>query len=77
LSYRSVRDGTVIPVTESKAALIATLPHVTASGPVYRVSFATMRQTYLDVLGIDGDDFREIFRPSFASGSPYSGESGK
>jgi putative ABC transport system permease protein len=64
----TVKDGTVIPITESKAAMIADIPHVESAGPVYRISFSTLRQTYLDVTGIKTDDFRKIFSPRFSQG---------
>ena len=65
----AVRDGTVIPITESKVALIRTIPHADSAGPVYRASFSTLRQTYLGVTGISGEDFSRIFRPSYSSGT--------
>ena len=65
----TVRDGTVIPITESKVALIRTIPHAESAGPVYRASFSTLRQTYLGVTGIRGEDFSRIFRPAFSSGA--------
>ncbi|MDD1687867.1 FtsX-like permease family protein [Methanoregula sp.] len=67
----SVRDGTVIPITESKVSLIQKIPHVEAAGPVYQVSFSTLRQTYISVTGISGEDLQKIFKPSFASGGMY------
>lgn len=71
----SVRDGTVIPITESKAAQIASLPHVESAGPVYRISLATMRQTYLDVIGIRGEDFQAVFSPKYTTGTIYTASS--
>lgn len=71
----SVRDGTIIPITESKVSLIQRIPHVEASGPVYQVSFSTLRQTYLGVTGISGDDFREVFLPEFTSGGLFTPDS--
>jgi len=71
----SVRDGTVIPITESKAAQIASLPHVESAGPVYRISLATMRQTYLDVIGIRGEDFQAVFSPKYTIGTLYTASS--
>jgi len=68
----SVRDGAVIPITESKVSLIRQVPHVKSAGPVYQVSFSTLRQTYLGVTGIDGEDFQTIFAPAFASGTMYA-----
>lgn len=65
----TVRDGTVIPITESKVALIQGIPHAESAGPVYRASFSTLRQTYLGVTGIRGEDFSRIFRPAFSSGA--------
>ncbi len=73
----SVRDGTVIPITESKVSLIQKIPHVEAAGPVYQVSFSTLRQTYLSVTGISGEDLQKIFKPSFASGGMYDPASNK
>jgi len=67
----SVKDGTVIPITESKVSLIQQIPHVEAAGPVYQVSFSTLRQTYLSVTGISGDDLQKIFKPAFTSGGLY------
>jgi len=67
----SVKDGTVIPITESKVSLIQQIPHVDAAGPVYQVSFSTLRQTYLSVTGISGDDLQKIFKPAFTSGGLY------
>ncbi|MDD1690547.1 MAG: ABC transporter permease [Methanoregula sp.] len=71
----SVKDGTVIPITESKAELVRKIPHVEAAGPVYRVSFSTLRQTYIDVLGIRAEDLRALFRPALASGELYPASS--
>lgn len=71
----SVRDGTVIPITESKAAQISSLPHVESAGPVYRISLATMRQTYLDVIGIGTDDLQTIFKPRYSSGEAFTATS--
>lgn len=67
----SVREDTVIPITESKAGLIRQIPHVEAAGPVYQVSFSTLRQTYLSVTGISSEDLRAIFSPAFTSGAIY------
>jgi putative ABC transport system permease protein len=44
---------------------------VEAAGPVYQVSFSTLRQTYLSVTGISGDDLQKIFKPAFTSGGLY------
>lgn len=68
----SVQDGTVIPITESKVSLIQKIPHVKATGPVYQVSFSTLRQTYLGVTGINRDDFQKIFDPVFISGGIFA-----
>ncbi|MFA4859766.1 ABC transporter permease [Methanoregula sp.] len=65
----TVKDGTVIPITESKVALIRAIPHAESAGPVYRASFSTLRQTYLGVTGIRGEDFQALFKPSFSSGA--------
>ncbi|MCK9632413.1 MAG: ABC transporter permease [Methanoregula sp.] len=67
----SVRDETVIPITESKVSLIREIPHVEAAGPVYRVSFSTLHQTYIDVLGISAEDLRVLFTPVFSAGDLY------
>lgn len=71
----SVRDGTVIPITDAKVAAISVLPHVQSTGPVYRISLATMRQTYLDVTGISGSDFQNLFRPEYSQGNMFTGSS--
>ncbi|MEN6444267.1 MAG: ABC transporter permease [Methanoregula sp.] len=67
----TVHDGTVIPVTDSKVALIRNLTHVRAAAPVYELSFSTLQQTYLGVTGISGDDFSAIFKPSYTYGGSF------
>ncbi|MFA5330866.1 MAG: ABC transporter permease [Methanoregula sp.] len=68
----TVQDGTVIPITDSKVAMIQNLSHVTAAAPVYQISVSTLQQTYIGVTGIRGEEFSTLFKPTYAYGELYS-----
>ncbi len=67
----TVKDGTVIPITDSKVAMIQDLLHVKDIAPVYQVSVSTLQQTYISVTGIRGEEFSAIFKPSYTYGGTF------
>jgi ABC-type transport system, involved in lipoprotein release, permease component len=68
----TVKDGTVIPITDAKVAMIQNLSHVKAAAPVYQLSFSTLQQTYISVTGIRGEDFSTLFKPSYTYGGSFA-----
>lgn len=69
-----IREGTVIPLTESKVSAISQISGVSVAVPVIKGSFASTRQTYLGVVGMDGPGFLEFLEPEFISGGSFEGE---
>jgi putative ABC transport system permease protein len=67
----NMRGGTIIPLTDSKLSAISSVPGISYSEPVLKGSFASERQTYLSVTGIDTGGFKELFSPEFQSGEIY------
>ncbi len=66
-----LHGGTIVPVTASKVAAIAALPHVQASAPVVKDAFATRQQTYLGVIGGRWDEIVAVFDPVLHQGEGF------
>ncbi|MDN7024055.1 ABC transporter permease [Methanoculleus sp. FWC-SCC1] len=66
-----LHGGTIVPITASKTASIASLPHVQASAPVVKAAFATRQQTYLGVVGGRWDEMVAVFDPVLHQGRGY------
>lgn len=68
------QGGVVQFVTPSRAQAVAGMPGVTATAPILRDAFASERQTYLAVMGVDAAPFEAVVSPSYAQGrAPRSG----
>ena len=67
-----VRDETFQFITPAKVALIRDLPHVTAAAGVIHVSYATERQTFLQVDGIDPSGIEGVISPHFERGRTFT-----
>lgn len=65
-----IRGGTIQLITPAKIDEIATIPHILASTAVVREAYATKRQTYLSVMGIDPTGIGDVINPKYLKGNP-------
>ncbi|ADN34804.1 protein of unknown function DUF214 [Methanolacinia petrolearia DSM 11571] len=69
-----IRDGTVIPLTDSKVKALSGISGIVTAVPAVKASFATTRQTYLGIVGMESGGFEELLEPEYSSGGPYDGK---
>lgn len=65
-----IRSGTLHLITPAKIDEIAAIPHIKASSAVVREAYATKRQTYLGVMGIDPAEIGDVIKPRYFKGDP-------
>ena len=67
-----IRGGTIQFITPAKIGELDAIPHVAASSAVVREAYATKRQTYLEVVGIDPAGIEDVIRPKYLKGEPLA-----
>ena len=65
-----IRGGAIQLITPAKIGELDAIPHVAASSAVVREAYATKRQTYLEVVGVDPGGIEGVIRPKFLRGGP-------
>jgi putative ABC transport system permease protein len=63
-----IRGSTLQLITPAKIGEITAIPHIKASSAVVREAYATKRQTYLGVMGIDPAEIGDVINPRFFKG---------
>ncbi|MDK2975075.1 MAG: putative transport system permease protein [Methanofollis sp.] len=63
-----IRGGTIQLITPAKIDEITAIPHILASTAVIREAYATKRQTYLGVMGIDPTGIGDVIKPRYLRG---------
>jgi len=63
-----IRGGTIQLITPAKIDEITAIPHILASTAVIREAYATKRQTYLSVMGIDPTGIGDVIKPKYLKG---------
>jgi len=63
-----IRGGTIQLITPAKIDEITAIPHILASTAVIREAYATKRQTYLSVMGIDPTGIGNVIKPKYLKG---------
>lgn len=66
-----VHGGTVQLITESRIAEIRNFPHVTSAEGITRDTYATARQTFIPVVGIDSTDEGGVLHLRYSRGRPF------
>ena len=59
-------------ITQARVDQLRSLPHVTAAAPVFSDSYATKKQTFLQVLAVRADEIDEVLRLKYTSGEVFS-----
>jgi putative ABC transport system permease protein len=59
-------------ITQARVDQLRSLPHVTAAAPVFSDSYATKKQTFLQVLAVRADEIDEVLRLKYTSGGVFS-----
>ncbi len=65
-----IRGGAIQFITPAKISELDAVSHVAASSAVVREAYATKRQTYLEVVGIDPGGIEDVIRPKYLKGEP-------
>ncbi|QSZ67988.1 ABC transporter permease [Methanofollis aquaemaris] len=65
-----IRSGTLQLITPAKIDEIAAIPHLKGSSAIVREAYATKRQTYLGVMGVDPAEIGGVIKPRFFKGEP-------
>jgi len=63
-----IRGGAIQLITPAKIGELDAIPHVAASSAVVREAYATKRQTYLEVVGVDPGGIGDAIRPKYLKG---------
>ncbi|WP_235809617.1 ABC transporter permease [Methanofollis ethanolicus] len=66
-----MRGGTLQLITPAKIDEISSLSHIGASSAIVRGAYATKRQTYLGVVGVDPDGIGGVIQPKYLKGVPF------
>ncbi|KUL00102.1 MAG: hypothetical protein XE11_2554, partial [Methanomicrobiales archaeon 53_19] len=67
-----IRGGAIQFITPAKIDELDAIPHAAASSAVVREAYATKRQTYLEVVGIDPGGIENVIRPKYLKGEPLA-----
>ncbi|HDR72433.1 MAG TPA: ABC transporter permease [Methanoculleus sp.] len=59
-------------ITRARVDQLRSLSHVTAAAPVFTDSYATKKQTFLQILAVKGDEIDQVLRLKYASGEVFS-----
>lgn len=68
-----VREGTIIPLTESKLNAISGIPGIVVAVPVISADFSSTRQTYIGAAGMGREGFETLLEPEYESGGSFEG----
>lgn len=68
-----LKEGSVQLITDVKIKAIQSMPHVLAVAPFVSDTYATQRQTYLGVVGIQSTDLA-VIRPQYLRGEGYTSQ---
>lgn len=66
-----IRGGTLQLITPAKIDEISSLSHIRASTAIVRGAYATKRQTYLGIMGVDPDGIGGVIQPKYLKGVPF------
>ncbi|MDD4254370.1 MAG: ABC transporter permease [Methanofollis sp.] len=66
-----MRGGTLQLITPAKIDEISSLSHIGASSAIVRGAYATKRQTYLGVVGVDPGGIGGVIQPKYLKGVPF------
>jgi len=67
-----IRGGAIQFITPAKIDELAAIQHVEASSAVVREAYATKRQTYLEVVGVDPGGIKDVVRLKYLKGEPFA-----
>ncbi|MGB4579098.1 MAG: FtsX-like permease family protein [Methanoculleus sp.] len=59
-------------ITQARVDHLRSIPHVTAAAPVFSDSYATKKQTFLQILAVRADEIDEVLRLKYTSGGVFS-----
>ncbi len=59
-------------ITQARVDQLNSIPHVTATAPAFSDSYATKKQTFLQVLAVRGDEIDEVLRLRYTGGGIFS-----
>lgn len=59
-------------ITQARVDQIRSIPHVTAAAPAFSDSYATKKQTFLQILAVRADEIDEVLRLKYTSGGVFS-----
>jgi putative ABC transport system permease protein len=66
--HPDTQDGTTQLITDAKVDDIRSMAHVLAAAPAIRDNYATKKQTYLEVVAVNGPDFEKVLKPQYLHG---------
>lgn len=59
-------------ITQARVDNLRSIPHVTAAAPAFSDSYATKKQTFLQVLAVRADEIDEVLRLKYTGGEVFS-----
>ena len=59
-------------ITQARVDQLRSIPHVTAAAPAFSDSYATKKQTFLQILAVKADEIDEVLRLKYTSGGVFS-----
>jgi putative ABC transport system permease protein len=69
--HPKTEDGVTQLLTDSRVGALQTIPHVTASAPAFTDSYATKKQTFLQVLAVRGDEIDPVLKLKYTTGRVF------
>ncbi|OPY28396.1 MAG: macrolide transporter ATP-binding /permease protein [Methanocella sp. PtaU1.Bin125] len=70
--HPDTQDGITQLITDARVDDIRSMDHVLAAAPAIRDNYATKKQTYLDVVAMNGPDFEQVLKPQYLHGEGMS-----
>jgi len=66
--HPSTQDGVSQLITGSRVESLRSIPHVTGLSPAFTDSYSTRKQTFLQILAVDGNEIGPVLHLTLASG---------
>lgn len=66
--HPSMQDGVSQLITESRIESLRSLPHVTGVAPAFTDSYSTRKQTFLQIIAVQGDEITPVLHLTYTSG---------